>query len=677
MDNSFDALDELCINTIRTLSMDAVQAADSGHPGAPMALAPVVHVLFTRFLKHSPANPAWPDRDRFILSCGHASMLLYSVLHLTGYDLGLEEIKEFRQWGSRTPGHPEWGHTPGVEITTGPLGQGCSSSVGMALAEAHLAARFNRPGHEVVNHRTWVLCSDGDLMEGVASEAASLAGHLRLGKLVWIWDDNRITIEGETDIAFSEDVARRFSSYGWNVLRVEDVNDLAALAAALSAAQAESDRPTLVAARSHIAWGAPNKQDTPDAHGAPLGDDEIRAAKLAYGWPPEGQFLVPEEVLEQCSQTNLGLAAEAEWARQVALWQRAHPELAAEFARRLEGRLPADWEASLPRLGADASPVATRAASGTVLNAIADELPELVGGSADLAPSTKTLIASSGDFTADDPGQRNLRFGIREHGMAAMLNGMSLHGGFRPYGATFLVFADYMRPSIRLAALMGQPVIYVFTHDSIWIGEDGPTHQPVEHLAALRAIPGLTVIRPADFNETSTAWRVAVDRREGPTALVLSRQKLPVLAATEERAAAGVQRGAYVLDEGGEQPAVVLIATGSEVALALEAGRLLADRGVAARVVSMPSWELFRAQPGSYQAQVLPPGVPRVSVEAGVPQGWWEWVGSDGTVIGIDGFGASAPGKVLAERYGFTAEAIAERASRFLESKTEDVRRKT
>jgi transketolase len=624
-------------------------------------------VLFTRLLKHSPANPTWPDRDRFILSCGHASMLLYSVLHLTGYDLGLEEIRDFRQWGSRTPGHPEWNHTPGVEFTSGPLGQGCSASVGMALAEAHLAARFNRPDHEVVDHRTWVLCSDGDLMEGVASEAASLAGHLGLGKLVWIWDDNRITIEGGTGLAFSEDVKARFRAYGWRVLEVDDVNDLSALAGVLTEAWEPSDRPTLVAARSHIAWGAPTKQGTADAHGAPLGDDEIRAAKRAYGWPEDEQFRVPEEVVEHCNLVERGLMAEAEWARRIALWQRAHPEAAEEFARRIEGHLPDGWDDKLPHRTSDDDPVATRAASGAVLNALADDLPELLGGSADLAPSTKTLIGSSGDFTAAAPAERNLRFGIREHGMAALLNGMCLHGGIRPYGATFLVFADYMRPSMRLAALMEQPVIYVFTHDSIWVGEDGPTHQPVEHLASLRAIPGLTVIRPADFNEVAAAWRVAVERREGPTALILSRQKLPVLAAAEELAATGVRRGAYVLEEGGEAPAAVLVGTGSEVATAAEAARLMAERGVPTRVVSMPSWELFRAQPPSYQTEVLPAGVPRIAVEAGVTQGWYEWVGSDGTVFGIDGFGASAPGKVVAERYGFTAEAIAERALRHLE----------
>ena len=666
MEHTFDATDELCINTIRTLSMDAVQKANSGHPGTPMALAPVVEVLFTRFLKHNPANPHWPDRDRFILSCGHASMLLYSILHLTGYDLDLDDLKEFRQWGSRTPGHPEWDHTPGVEITTGPLGQGCAASVGMALAETHLAATFNRPGHRVVDHRTWVLCSDGDLMEGVASEAASLAAHLGLGKLVWIWDDNRITIEGDTDLSFSEDVGRRFSAYGWRVLRLDDVNDLDALAAVLDEAGSTSDRPTLIAARSHIAWGAPNKQDTAAAHGAPLGDDEIRAAKRSYGWPEDETFLVPDEVADRCRQIDRGMADEADWARRMVLWQQQHPDLAKEFARRLAGGLPAGWDDDLPQAPADADPMATRAASGKALNALSKNMPELVGGSADLAPSNKTLITSSGDLTASDPAQRNLRFGIREHGMAAVLNGMSLHGGIRPFGGTFLVFADYMRPSIRLAALMKLPVIYVFTHDSIWVGEDGPTHQPVEHLASLRAVPGLAVVRPADLNETSAAWRVAVERREGPTALILTRQKLPVLQGTVGHASDGVARGAYVVYGEGGSPDVVLLATGSEVSLASGAAEILSENGVAARVVSMPSWELFRAQPARYREQILPPGVPRVAVEAGVAMGWWEWLGAHGMMIGIDGYGASAPGAVVAERYGFTAEAVAERTLRFV-----------
>jgi transketolase len=663
----FDDIDELSITTIRTLSMDAVQRANSGHPGTPMALAPVVYLLYTRYLKHSPSNPLWPDRDRFVLSCGHASMLLYSILHLTGYDVGLDDLKAFRQWGSTTAGHPEWALTPGVEITTGPLGQGCSASVGMALAEAHLAARFNRPEHTVVHHRTWALCSDGDLMEGVASEAASLAGHLELGRLVWIWDDNRITIEGSTDLAFSEDVARRFSGYGWRVLSVDDVNDLSSLAGAMEEALATEDRPTLIAVRSHIAWGAPTKQDTADAHGAPLGENEIRATKEGYGWPTEESFRVPPEVMEHCRQNARGLALEADWAREMALWRQGHPELAQELARRLERRLPDGWQSKLPVFPADGKGLATRAASGKVLNAIADDLVELVGGSADLAPSCKTLISASADVTAAAPGERNLRFGIREHGMAAVLNGMSLHGGVRPYGSTFLVFSDYMRPSIRLAALMEQPVIYVFTHDSIWVGEDGPTHQPVEHAAALRAIPNLVVLRPADANETAAAWRVAVERTDGPTALLLSRQGLPVLNGTAERAADGVQRGGYEIKGCDGAAELVLIATGSEVSLLVGASEQLADRGIAVRVVSMPSWELFDVQAESYRKRVLPLDVPRLAVEAGVTMGWSRWVGADGDVIGIDTFGASAPGAVVADRYGMTVEHVVRRAVRLLE----------
>ncbi len=661
MAHEFEPLDELAVNTIRTLSMDAVQRANSGHPGTPMALAPLAYILFTRFLKHNPLNPLWPDRDRFVLSCGHASMLLYSVLYLTGYDLELDDLKQFRQWESRTAGHPELDLTPGVEITTGPLGQGCGASVGMALAEAHLAARFNRPDYEVVDHRTWVLCSDGDLMEGVSGEAASLSGHLGLGKLVWIWDDNRITIEGATDLAFTEDVPQRFTAYGWRVLEIQDVNDLAEVATVFEEALASDGRPTFIAARSHIAWGAPNKQDTPDAHGAPLGEEEIQAAKRAYGLPEDQQFHIPDGVLEHGRQAERGLMMEADWTRRLALWQRNQPELAGELGRRLEDRLPERWDDALPTFAADPKGMATRVASGKVLNAIADALPELVGGSADLAPSTKTLMTTSGDLTSQTPGERNIRFGIREHGMAAILNGMSLHGGVRPFGATFLVFADYMRPSIRLASLMGQSAIYVFTHDSIWVGEDGPTHQPVEQLASLRAIPNLTVIRPADAAETAAAWRLAVERNLGPTALILGRQGVPVLEATAERAARGVLRGAYVLEDSPE-PELVIIATGAEVVLAHHARQLLIHRGLSTRLVSMPSWEVFQLQPKSYHGEVLPPGVPRLAVEAGTTMGWHRWVGDSGAVVGLDRFGASAPGKVVAAKFGFTAEAVADRA---------------
>ncbi len=662
----FDDIDRLAVDTIRTLAMDAVQRARSGHPGAPMALAPVAYLLYTGMLAHDPRDPGWPDRDRFVLSAGHASMLLYAILHLTGYDLQLEELERFRQWGSRTPGHPEWGVTPGVEISTGPLGQGCAASVGMALAEAHLAARFNREGFAVVDHRTWVLCSDGDLMEGVSAEAASLAGHLGLGKLVWIWDDNRITIEGSTDLAFTEDTPARFASYGWRVLRVTDVNDLEELWAGLEEAAADDGRPTLLAVRSHIAWGAPTKQDSASAHGAPLGEEEVRGAKERYGWPPEGTFLVPEEVRERCrGAVARGAERNRRWQELRGAWAAAHPDLASELQRRLDGRLPASWPLAPAATGVDDQPVATRVASGRVLNAMATHLPELIGGSADLAPSCKTIIDGDGDLTASDPGGRNLHFGIREHAMAAVLNGIALHGGLRPYGSTFLVFSDYMRPGIRLAALMGLPVVYVFTHDSVWVGEDGPTHQPVEHLAALRAIPGLVVLRPADAAETAAAWAVAMERASGPTALILSRQKLPVLPSAGV-AAAGVARGGYVVTGDGEPPDLVILATGSEVGLALEAASRLADRGVRVRVVSLPSWELLARQPASYRHELLPPGVPRLAVEAGTGFGWGRWLGDGDEVHGIERFGASAPGAVVSEELGLSVEAVVEHAARML-----------
>jgi len=658
--HSFDDIDQLAVDTIRTLSIDAIEGADSGHPGAPMGLAPVAYLLFTRLLKHNPADPHWPDRDRFVLSCGHASMLLYSALHLTGYDLGLDEIQRFRQWGSLTPGHPEIGVVPGAEMTTGPLGQGCSASVGMAVGEVHLGARFNRPDHQIVDHRTWVVCSDGDLMEGVTAEAASLAGHLRLGKLVWIWDDNCITIEGSTDLAFTEDVCARFRAYGWRVLEADDVNRLDVLAATLEEAASSDGRPTLVRARTHIAWGSPAKQDTAGAHGAPLGADEVRATKKAYGWPEEEEFRVPPEVRDRCREAMVrGAESERKWRELTAAWSEAHPTLAHEWERRLDGRLPDAWVEALPEFPTDGTKMATRAASGRVLNAVAGDLPELIGGSADLAPSCKTLIASDDDHTAAAPGGRNLRFGIREHAMGAILNGLALHGGLRPFGSTFLVFSDYMRPAIRLAALMEQPVVYVFTHDSVWVGEDGPTHQPVEHLVALRTIPGLVVLRPADANETAAAWRIAIERTDGPTALILSRQGLPVLAASG--IGEGVAHGAYVAAEA-DQPRLVVIATGSEVSLALDAASVLAERGVPTRVVSMPSWELFAEQSEAYRQSVIPRGVPRLAVEAGVALGWWRWVGDDGAVISIDRYGASAPGAEVAERLGLSLEAVVAKA---------------
>lgn len=670
MAHHFDKIDQLAVTTIRTLSMDAVEKANSGHPGAPMGLAQVAYVLYSKILRHDPADPQWPDRDRFVLSCGHASMLLYSVLHLMGYDLDLEEIKRFRQWESMTPGHPEIGVVPGAEMTTGPLGQGVSSSVGMALAEAHLAENFNRPGHAVIDHRTWALCSDGDLMEGVSAEAASLAGHLKLSKLVWVWDDNRITIEGGTELAFTEDVPTRFAAYGWRVLEVDDANDLEALADVFDAAGASDGRPTLIRVRSHIAFGAPTKQDTASAHGAPLGADEIRATKAVYGWPEEESFVVPPEVRERCRQVaRLGAETRNAWEATAEAWAASEPELAADWRRRLDRRLPDGWTNALPSFEVGTK-IATRAASGKVLNGAAAELPEVVGGSADLAPSNKTLITASGDLLAASLGNRNLRFGIREHAMGAVLNGLALHGGLRPFGGTFLVFSDYMRPSIRLAALMEQPVIYVFTHDSVWVGEDGPTHQPVEHALALRAIPNLVVLRPADGNETAAAWRVALERTVGPTALLLSRQGLPVLEGASELGMEGVARGAYaVVDASGGTPAIVLIATGGEVSLAVDASAELAARGIDARVVSMPSWELFAEQPESYRRQVLPPSIPRLAVEAGVTLGWRDVVGDNGAVIGIDRFGASAPGAEVAERLGLTVEAVVKKAVELVEEK--------
>jgi transketolase len=661
----FDDIDQLAVTTIRTLSMDAVEQAKSGHPGAPMGLAPVAFVLFSRFLKHDPADPTWPDRDRFILSCGHASMLLYSTLHLMGYALDLEEIKRFRQWASRTPGHPEVGVVPGVEVTTGPLGQGVGASVGMAIAEAHLAAGFNNDNRTVVDHRTWVVCSDGDLMEGVSAEAASIAGHLGLGKLIWIWDDNKITIEGGTELAFTEDVPARFRAYGWRVIEVDDANDLVGLAVALEDAAGDDGRPTLVRVASHIAWGAPAKHDTAAAHGAPLGADEVRATKRAYGWPDDSEFLVPPEVRERCRlQAERGAKQRASWLRVMKAWAASEPEVFEEWQRRLDRRLPEGWTATLPTFASDAGKIATRGASGKVLNAIASALPELIGGSADLAPSTKTLMDGGGNVLKETLGNRNFHFGIREHAMGAILNGLSLHGGIRPFGATFLVFSDYMRPALRLASLMEQPVIYVFTHDSVWVGEDGPTHQPVEHAFALRVIPGLVVLRPADANETAASWKVALERVAGPTALLLSRQGLPVLDEARERGMTGVARGAYVLAEAeGPAPAIVLIATGGEVALAMAAHAELAARGMAARVVSMPSWELFAEQGEDYRRAVLAPPAPRLAIEAGTTLGWRDVVGDNGDVIGIDRFGASAPGAEVARRLGLTVEAVVEKAT--------------
>ncbi len=652
------------INAIRFLSVDAVQKAKSGHPGTPMALAPLSYLLWTKYLRYNPRNPDWPGRDRFVLSCGHASMLLYSLLYLTGFDLSLEEVKAFRQWGSKTPGHPEAGHTPGVEVTTGPLGQGIGNAVGMAMASRLLAHRFNRPGHEIVSHRIVVLCSDGDLMEGVASEAASLAGFHRLGNLVAFYDDNRITIEGSTDLAFREDVASRFRACGWNVLAVEDGNtDLAGMSRAIEKAFAERERPTLVVVRTRIAFGSPNKENTAEAHGSPLGDAEVAITKNALGWPEKPDFLVPEDVLAHFREAvSRGEAAEREWRMKMATYMGAFPDLALEWERVMWGDLPEGWDEGLPSFSHGSGPVATRKASGKVINAIARKVPELAGGSADLAPSTETLISEGGEFLPDaPPGGRNIHFGVREHGMGAVLTGMARHGGVIPYGATFLVFSDYMRGAVRLAALTGVRVIYVFTHDSVGLGEDGPTHQPIEHLASLRAIPNLYVLRPADANETAAAWKIAMKRTAGPTAIALTRQNVPVLPAEEVFREGNVYRGAYILKEGrGGHPAVILLASGSEVHVALEAAKILEEEGVSTRVVSFLCWERFEEQPPEYRRSVLPPSVrARVSVEAAATFGWERYLGDGGAAVGIDRFGASAPSGRIFRELGITPDHVA------------------
>jgi transketolase len=649
-------LDRLSIDTIRTLAMDAVQQANSGHPGMPMAMAPVAYLLYTRVLKHNPRDPSWPDRDRFVLSAGHGSMLLYAALHLSGYDLSLEDLRNFRQWGSRTPGHPERDlvHvTPGVETTTGPLGQGFANGVGMAMAERFLRERY---GAEVVDHRVYAICSDGDLMEGVAAEAASLAGHLGLGRIVYVWDDNRITIDGGTDLSFSEDVLARFRGYGWHTAEVDDANDLAALSEAIAEGVAEEDRPTLIRVRSVIGWGAPTKAGSSKAHGAPLGEDEVRATKEVLGWDPDEHFHVPADVAEHFSAVERGARLQDDWSERFTAWRAANPELAEEWDRAHAGRPGHDLAVRLPRFDpAEKAAISTRVASGQVMNAIREAVPTLVGGSADLAGSVMTNLDGEGAFTREHAGP-NVHWGVREHAMGAAVNGMALHGGIvRPFGGTFLQFADYMRPAIRLAALMQAPSVFVFSHDSVGLGEDGPTHQPIEHLAALRAIPGLTVLRPGDAAETAEAWRTILEDVPGPAALVTSRQNLPVLDRTELAAADGLARGAYVL-AGPESPDAIVVATGSEVAVALEARELLAAEGVHCRVVSMPSWELFANQPESYRLDVLPPGVPKVSIEAGATFGWERWVD---VPLGIDRFGASAPGGQVMRELGMTAEAVA------------------
>ncbi|HLX34028.1 MAG TPA: transketolase [Candidatus Limnocylindrales bacterium] len=661
-------LDQLVINTIRTLSMDAVQKANSGHPGAPMGAAPMAYVLWTRFLHHAPSDPHWIDRDRFVLSAGHASMLLYSLLFLTGYGLEVEDLEQFRQWGSRTPGHPEHGVAPGVEATTGPLGQGFANGVGMAIAERRLAAEFNREGHDVIDHRTYVLASDGDLQEGIASEAASLAGHLRLDKLTVLYDDNRIQLDGPTSFAFSEDVLGRFEAYGWGVGRVTDGNDLGAIEAAIHAAD-DDGRPSLIAVRTHIGYGSPHKQDTSKAHGSPLGEDEVRLTKAFYGWDPDAHFLVPPDALEAMRRAvPAGRALVDQWDAGMEAYAAAYPAEAAELRRRFAGTLRDGALDGLPTYQ-PGDELATRQASQQSIQALAGRVPELFGGSADLSESNLTLIKDAADFEADEPG-RNLWFGVREHAMGGIANGIAYHGGFIPYAATFLNFSDYMRGAVRLSALAGLHVIYVWTHDSVGLGEDGPTHEPIEHYAALRAMPNLWFVRPGDANEAAAAWGLAVERRGGPVALSLTRQKLPTLAGTPELAGEGVRRGGYILrkgsgEAGGDAPGIILMATGSELQLAMAAADALETGGITARVVSLPCWAVFDGQDQTYRETVIPPGVAkRLSIEAGASLGWERYVGDSGAIIGIDHFGASAPAATIFERYGFTADRVTDVARR-------------
>jgi len=679
-----DSLDQQCIDTLRFLSVDMVQRADSGHPGLPLDAAPMAYVLWTRYLKHHPANPLWADRDRFVLSAGHGSALLYSLLNVTGYGLTIDDLKQFRQWGSRTPGHPERGHTDGVEITTGPLGQGLANAVGMAIAEAQLAGTYNRDGHTVIDHRTWAIASDGDLMEGVASEAASLAGHLKLGKLVVFYDDNEVTLSAGAGITFTEDKAKRFEAYGWQAIKVEDGNDVDALDKAIAQAVADTTRPTLILVRTHLGFGSP-KQDSFKAHGSPLGDKDVKATKDKLGWPESPDFHVPEEAARKFGEANAnGEKAEADWNARMQAYAQAFPDAHAQLQARLRGELPADWEVDLPTFPADAKGLSTRVAGKQILAAIAPKLPALVGGSADLDPSTFTALVGQGDFGAvpasdaqkiegADAGGiswagRNLHFGVREHAMGAIVNGMAAHGGFIPYGSTFLIFSDYMRPAIRLAALQKLHALHVFTHDSIALGEDGPTHQPIEQLASLRAIPGLTVIRPADANETTVAWKVAITMRDRPVLLVLTRQDVPTLDRTRHPSANGLANGAYVI--GGaeyDKPDLILIASGSEVGLIVSAAETLGQDGIKVRCVSMPSWDLFEQQPQGYRDTVLPPAITRrLAVEAGSTQGWDRYVGQNGDVVGIDHFGASAPAKELLKQFGFTAENVVARARKLL-----------
>jgi transketolase len=668
---SQDSLQNQAINTIKFLSVDGVQTAKSGHPGLPMGVSGVAYTLWMKVMRYNPKNPKWFDRDRFVLSGGHGSMLMYTMLHLTGYDLPLEQLKQFRQWGSLTPGHPEYGVTPGIEVTTGPLGQGFANGVGMAIAESHMAAEFNRPGHDIIDHYTYAVVTDGDLMEGISSEAASLAGHLQLGKLIYFYDNNYISIDGSTELAFTEDAPMRFEDYGWHVIFVDDPFDVEGLAAAVEAAKADP-RPSLIVVDTTIGHGLPTVQGTEKAHGSPPGWDEIDQAKESVGWPKEPHFYIPDNVMAHFrAQVKTGEDLESDWEEKLSGYAEAYPELAAELKRRIAGELPEDWESGLPVFPADEKGMASRAASGKVLNGLAQVLPELMGGSADLAPSNKTWINGDLDFQPETPEGRNMHFGVREHGMGGIVNGMSVHGGLIPYGGTFLVFSDYMRGSVRLSALSEYKSIWVFTHDSVGVGEDGPTHQPIEHVASLRIIPDLVTLRPADANETAQAWRYAIEN-DGPTALVLTRQSLPTIDRETYTEAEGLLKGAYVLADMGEgDPELILMASGSEVDLILNAAGQLAAEGMNVRVVSFPSWELFAAQPQSYQDQVLPPEVKkRLSVEAGVSFGWSRWVGDNGKIIGIDKFGASAPGGVVMEEYGFTVSHVVEEAMTLMKTES-------
>jgi transketolase len=688
--NTQSSIDQRCINAIRFLAVDAIQKANSGHPGMPMGAATMAYVLWTKHLKHHPGDPHWVDRDRFILSAGHGSMLLYALLHLTGYDISLSELQSFRQWGSRAAGHPESNLLPGVEVTTGPLGQGISNAVGMALAEAHLAACYNRSGYDIVDHFTYAIASDGDFMEGVASEACSLAGHLRLGKLIVLFDDNSISLAGSTSLTFTENVGMRFQAYGWHVQTVEDGNDINAIDQALKAARLETTKPSLISVRTVIGFGSPNKQGTFGTHGSPLGTEEVRAAKEIVGWPTEEDFYVPEDVTEHFRKTvSTGNKKKEQWEELFVRYEAVYPEAAEEFKRRMQGDLPAGWDSVIPSFQWDGKNIATRKASENILQALAPKLPELMGGSADLNPSTFSWIRGFGDF--EHPGQpnhdvqgmvgvewgysgRNIHFGVREHAMGALTTGMAMHGGFIPYAATFLVFSDYMRPPMRLAALSKARIIYIFTHDSIGLGEDGPTHQPIEHLMNLRAMPNLTVIRPADAAETAEAWRIALLKSDGPTAIICTRQGVPIFDRSVCGPSQGLRRGGYILWQSGtEDPDVILLGTGSETHIALEAAKQLADEGIQVRVISLPSWEIFDEQPAEYRESILPSSVKiRVAVEAGIKLGWEHYVGMEGAVIGMDGFGASAPAQVLYEKFGITAERVAEAARKLLQGAHRD-----